>query len=74
MSRPPQPDWFVALELAADVGVDVYRHEQIDLTPENVAVVKTWLLIRRQALALAQQIRAAAAELERAHRGKRPAA
>lgn len=56
VSRPPQPDWFVALELAQDAQVDIYRHEDIPLIPETVAVVKTWLLIRRQAHNLAREI------------------
>jgi hypothetical protein len=54
----------VALELAADAQVDIYRHEDIPLTPENVAVVKTWLLIRREAHDLARKIQAGAQQLD----------
>jgi hypothetical protein len=59
--RPPQPDWFVACELATDIGESVFALEGLDIhEPWIVRLVKDWYLTRRQAWAVADRLAQAA--------------
>ena len=57
--RPPQPDWYVALELASDLNVNIFRLERLPMREPFLTVVKGWALLRREANARAAQITAA---------------
>lgn len=49
---PPVYDWFVALELCMDVGMNIFELYELPKTSFNMELVQTWAFIRREALAV----------------------
>jgi hypothetical protein len=68
-SAPYVPDWFIALEMADDLHVDIFRLEGLPLEPPFTEVVKAWAMIRRMAKNEANDLISKAAEQERRMRG-----
>lgn len=59
-SAPPQPDWFVALELAQDIGESIFTLHELPKQEPFLSLVRDWAYWRRQALSLADSLRASA--------------
>lgn len=57
---PPQPDYFVAIELAQDLGVSLFQLTDLPPEPPFLDLAVQWGLIRRQALGEVAKIQAAA--------------
>ncbi len=64
--RPGQYDWYVALELASDLGVDIFRLEGLPMEQPYLDFAKCWAMMRREAIGLARDISRAAQEQQQA--------
>lgn len=60
-SRPPQFDWFIALELALDLQVDIFRLHGLPLGEPFTSLAQQWAGWRRHAWTLVDQMHAAKA-------------
>lgn len=62
--RPPQPDWYISLELCSDLGVSIFELEDLPMEEPFTSIVKVWAMLRREAIGMAQEIQEQARRLK----------
>jgi hypothetical protein len=69
-SAPFVPDWFISLEMADDLRVDIFRLEGMPMEPPFTHFAKEWAMVRRMAKNEAEKLISQALEQERRMAGK----